>query len=102
MSPVELALLPIIVGLIAALVAYVRSSAAAQARQQEQIEQLREFRNTTDRRHDRLEEAIDELTKAVYRLRGDLRVTEARGSAQSGGQFDQGADTDPPTKGRLR
>lgn len=56
---------------------------------------LESSRTMTEARHSKLEEAIDELTKAIYRLRADIRVNEARASQ---GGFDN-SDTDPPRRG---
>jgi len=57
---------------------------------------LEASRSSTEQRHSKLEEAIDELTKAIYRLRADIRVNEARASQ---GNFDNSSDTDPPRRG---
>ena len=48
-----------------------------------------------------LERSIEKLTEAVWRLRGNWQAAEARDTGRaSQGDFDRGADTDPPRRDR--
>ena len=58
---------------------------------------LETAKTATEARHDRLDGAIDELTRAVYDLRADIRVNKEKARQITGGNFD---NSDPPERSR--